>query len=550
MAESKGRRFWSDLALITLGSVMTFAAFPTAWSPDLNLFWLIWASHVPILWVLRDKSPRQAFKWGLVAGTLINAGGYYWIASMLQTFGQLPFPVAALGLLLHSLQLGLIWAVWAWMINRIGNTTSLGAEWSVPLVMVAVEFAMPRIFPAYMGNSQFSFPLVMQICDLFGVSAVTFLIYRVNAVGFLWLRARREGRQPPKRATWITAAMLGATFVYGGVQMYRYDAIAAEAAHLEVGLVEGDVGIFQRETMTKRRDHLLIQQNLSAELEQAGAELIVWPESSYRAQYLPRNATRFTPSKAPLVADWNEDVRRSTPYVDRYSPIRGFSTPLIFGSTALLKSSTPRWRGDGNQLPFNTAWLLDRDGTVRGTYDKIYRLVMGEYVPFAKHIPWVYDLIPAAGNLEAGTKTDVIEADLWPGKGPVRFGMLICYEGLLSGFTRRSYADQRPHMLVNITNDDWFGPTAERWLHLILTIPRAIEHRVPMVRATLTGVSMFVDPVGRLQGYTSPAEPERLQWSVPLMQSATVYQVIGDSFAWACLLLMLGFYGRGRWRRR
>ena len=71
-----------------------------------------------------------------------------------------------------------------------------------------------------------------------------------------------------------------------------------------------------------------------------------------------------------------------------------------------------------------------------------------------------------------------------------------------------------------------------------------------MVRATLTGVSTFVDPVGRLVSWTKPTEPERLLWSVPLMRSATVFQVIGDSFAWACLLLVLGFYSRGRWRRR
>ena len=114
----------------------------------------------------------------------------------------------------------------------------------------------------------------------------------------------------------------------------------------------------------------------------------------------------------------------------------------------------------------------------------------------------------------------------------------------------RPLGAQRPHVLFNLTNDDWFGVTAERWLHLILTIPRAIEHRVPLVRSTLTGVSTFVDANGRLISFTAPTEPETLRWGVPMMQSETIYQQIGESFPAACLLWVLVLYARGRWRRR
>ncbi|MCA9542242.1 MAG: hypothetical protein KC620_25270, partial [Myxococcales bacterium] len=171
MAESKAGRRLRDLFLITVAGVLTFAAFPTAWAPDLTFWPLIWFSHVPLFFVLKDKAPRAAFWWGLACGTIINAGGYYWIATLLETFGGLPLWVGLLGLLLHSLWLGLIWGLWAWFINRIGNTTSLGIEWSAPICMVALELAVPRIFPAYMGNSQYLFLPIMQIADLFGVMA-------------------------------------------------------------------------------------------------------------------------------------------------------------------------------------------------------------------------------------------------------------------------------------------------------------------------------------------------------------------------------------------
>ena len=85
-------------------------------------------------------------------------------------------------------------------------------------------------------------------------------------------------------------------------------------------------------------------------------------------------------------------------------------------------------------------------------------------------------------------------------------------------------------MLINLTNDDWFGKTAERYPHFALTVPRAIEHRVPFVRSTLTGVSAFVDANGRIINETTYHDPETLLWDVPLLSSQTIYQRIGDLF--------------------
>ncbi|MEE2789673.1 MAG: apolipoprotein N-acyltransferase [Myxococcota bacterium] len=534
-----------DLWWCLVAAVFTFAAFPTALAPDYSFWPLIWVSHIPLLWILKDKSPKQAFMWGLLCGTLINAGGYYWIASMLETFGQLPLPLALVGLALHSVQLGLIWALWAWLMNRVGNTTSMPIEWSAPIIMVAVEFMMPRIFPAYMGNSQYLFLPIMQIADLFGVTAITFLIYRVNAVLYLWLRSWLEGRSRPVKATWVTIAMMVLTCTYGLYRIYAVDAISASSTKLTVGIVEGDVGIFQEETQEKRRNHLLIQQRLSARLEAEGVDLIVWPESAYRRKILPRRAKKMGVSDRPLVDDYRQD--RATPEFDRSAPIRGFRTPLLFGGTSFEKSDAPRWEGDGLMTPRNSAFLLDRDGRVLDVYDKVYLLVFGEYVPFAKYIPFIYQWIPAAGDLEAGTRIKALTADVWD-KGPIRLGVLVCYEAILPAFVRR-FIPERPNIFVNLTNDDWFGKTAERYLHFLLTIPRAIEHRTPVVRATLTGVSGFVDPVGRVVKETKMTGAETLSWSVPVMQSQTVYQIVGDVFPWSCVGVTLFTFGWGRVRR-
>ena len=541
------RRAW-DLTLCALAAVMTFIAFPTALAPEWTFWPLLWVSHVPLLWLLRDKDPKQAFRWGLACGTLINAGGYYWIAEMLERFGHLPTPVAALGLALHSVYVGLMWGAWAWVNNRLANTTSLPVQWVAPLSMVTVELLTPRIFPAYMGNSQYLFTPIMQIVDVTGIYGVTFLLYRVNAVFFLWCRSLVEGRPQPRAATWSTAAMLAGALVYGFIRIAQIDAQAEAAPKLEVGLVEGDVGIFESETPDRARDHLLVQQRLSKALEDDGAQLIIWSESAYRMPEVPRHgAAQVGPSNVPLVADWREDKAKRTSYDDRMAPQRGFSTPLLYGSTSRAERPAPRFEGDTPDAYFNSVFLLDDGGRVQGRYDKNYLLIGGEYIPFSEYFPWIFKMIPAAGDMAAGTTLKALEADLW-GLGPVRIGVLVCYEGILPGFAR-GLAAERPHFIVNGTNDDWFGLTAERWLHFALTIPRAIEHRVPLLRPTLTGVSAVVDPTGRIVQHTAPTGVETLRAAVPLMQSQTVYQQVGDAFAWTCVALTFGALAFGRLRR-
>ena len=534
-----------SVSLATLTGILTFSAFPTAWFPEVNLYPLIWLSHVPLLWVLKDKGPRASFFWGWFAGTVINVGGYYWIAHMLGTFGGFPQPLAALGSLLHGAYLGLIWAFWAVVVNRITNTTSVGIEWAAPLAMVSIELLFPRIFPAAMGNSQFPFIYVMQVCDLFGVAAVTFLIYRVNAVLFLWFRAWAEQRTAPWRATKFTGVLLVLTLGYGGFRVHQVDAAAQNATTLHIGVVEGDVGIFEVETKPRIRDHLRIQQRLSKDLEARGVDLIVWSESSVRIGGYNRNKKKFPPVKGSLDLPYAKERKKSAKV--RRTPQRDFSTPLLFGTTSVGRRIEPRWEGDHLRKSYNSAFLLSDQGVLLGRYDKIELLAFGEYVPYVEHFPKFYEWVPAAGALERGTDVQPLT---FPFKdGQAKIGTLICYEGILPGFVQRMMV-HTPDILVNITNDDWFGKTAERYLHLALVIPRAIEQRRSVVRSTLTGVSAFIDPVGRLLSPTRMEAPEIIDWRAPLMSGTTLFQRGGYLFSSACALWLAGLLLTGFWRRR
>jgi len=537
--------------------VLTFMSFPNAWSPELNLWWMMWFSHVPFtLWLLapraRDgresESPRGArwaFWWSFLCGFIINTGGYYWIAELAQTFGHLPTPVSYLILALHSALLGCIWGGWGVAVRLL--SPRWGIAWVSPVAMVAFEHYMPRIFPAYMGDCQFPFLTVMQVTDLFGVSAVSFLLYRVNAELtqwlWAWLEARGEGAQESresqgapsgaarKRSALITAALMSLSLAYGAWRIPQVDAMTEAAPKLKVGVVESDVGIFSSEPLDKRRDHLIILQRLSAELVERGAELIIWAESSYHMPPFPSDLKQLYLSEVPLNASWREDQAEGVSRRDRVTPLRGFKAPLLMGGGAIERGA------DGApDRHYNTAWLISESGEILGRYDKIIRLVFGEYIPFGDVFPQFYTWLPSASNMTRGAE---IKSLTLPHKGrDVRLGVLICYEGILPGFAQELY-ETDPDLLINLTNDDWFGLSAERYLHFALALPRAIESRRAFVRSTLTGVSAVVDPVGRIVEWTRPEGEETILLDVPLMRPWTLYQVIGDALPMSAVALLL-----------
>jgi len=536
------------LLACTLTGVLTFMSFPNAWSPELNLWWMMWFSHVPFtLWLISPRAragveggprgARWAFWWSFLCGFIINTGGYYWIAELAQTFGHLPAPVSYLILFLHSALLGCIWGGWGVALRLL--STRYGLTLVSPLAMVAFEHFMPRIFPAYMGDCQFPFVTMMQVTDLLGISAVTFLLYRVNAELTVWIWAKRSlpsvmptpTLSERKRSALITVGLVTVSLLYGVIRIPQIDAMVAEAPKLKVGVVEPDVGIFASEPMDKRRDHLLILQRLSAELAEQGAELIVWAESSYHYPSFPGDLKQLPISTVPLVTSWREDQLNQTARVDRMTPLRGFKVPLLMGGGAVEPG------GEGARpRHYNTAWLINDDGAILGRYDKIIRLVFGEYIPFGDVFPQFYDWLPSASNM---TRGEGVKSLILPHKGQdVRIGVLICYEGILPGFAQDVY-ETDPDLLINLTNDDWFGLSAERYLHFALALPRAIESRRAFVRSTLTGVSAIVDPVGRIVEWTRPEGEETILMDVPLMRPWTLYQQLGSAFPWGALLWLV-----------
>ena len=248
--------------------------------------------------------------------------------------------------------------------------------------------------------------------------------------------------------------------------------------------------------------------NMSAEALTQEPDLVIWPESAY-----PYAVPTHQPSLL-LPAGVENDV------------------PWLIGGMAFED-------GDDGRRLFNSTWLLAPGRRVAGRYDKHVLLAFGEYVPMQRHLPFLGRISPAIGNFTPGegARTLVLPTG-------VSIGPLICYEDIMPEPARLAVR-HGAQVLVNLTNDMWFGPTRAPYQHRNAAAFRAVENRRSLVRVTNTGVTSVIDATGREQAALPIYQRGTLVHDVAVLQTPTVYQRFGDWFAWTCCLGAIGLPG---WR--
>ncbi|MGB0589557.1 MAG: apolipoprotein N-acyltransferase [Myxococcota bacterium] len=283
------RQTIQDLWWLIFGGCLTFVAFPFRTTPDSEIWPLAWVGLIPLLWRLRGVSRRRAFWYGAVYGLVVNFGGFWWMSGMFEEFGHLPAVVAWAITLLNAVYQGMMFAVFAAVVVWLGRKE---ARLPGPLVLasafVAVEYLYPMVFPWYLGNSQHPFRWFVQVADLGGVYGVSFLVVVGNALGLTVIE------RVSKRHIYLVQAGVGALLIvsaigYGATRLQAVDEAAERAPKMKIGMVEADIGIWEKEAKGLARNkraqtlhsNLLKHQSMSRDLAERGAELILWPESSY-----------------------------------------------------------------------------------------------------------------------------------------------------------------------------------------------------------------------------------------------------------------------------
>jgi apolipoprotein N-acyltransferase len=467
--------------------------------------WYLMAfSLVPLLVAVDGMSPRRAFLLGWLMGTVTNLGGYYWVVGMLERFSGFPLPLCILFTVLLCAYQGGTFAVFTLgvaLIRRRGWDPFVSGA----AVLVAVERLYPLLFPSFMANGLYVQPVLVQTAELFGVTFVTFLVAMLNFSLFHLWRLVRQGRIALRPTPLVATGVLWvASLVFGFVRMSTVDAKVDASEKMRVGVVQVNMGIFDKREDPREGLRRHREDSLGLEREE-NPELLVWPESSI---------VYTIPSEA-------ENLKRRT--------IGNVSTPTVFG--AVRSELAP----DRERI-FNTAFIVDGDGRKMGYYDKVYRLAFGEYLPLGDTFPILYEWSPNSGRFDRGTVRTPLPF------GEHRLGTLICYEDILPRYVNSlmNAVDPPPDILVNITNDAWFGRTTEPQIHLALATFRSVEQRRWLIRATNSGISAFVDPNGRITKTTPLMERASIVEDVTFSTTRTIYSRGGWLFDWAAIVLAVG----------
>ena len=227
------------------------------------------------------------------------------------------------------------------------------------------------------------------------------------------------------------------------------------------------------------------------------------------------------------------------------SPPPEFVPALPPGATLVFGARSFRGIPDGPDMKaFNSAFLIDSTGRVLGHYHKQVLLAFGEYIPFAPVLARVPFMPPIGEGFTRGAGPVTLDLP-----GGVKAAPLICYEDIMPELARRFVKEKGADLLVNLTNDAWFGDTVAARQHARLAQWRSIETRRTLVRVTNTGLTAVVNPKGEITAELPIFSPGVLKAKVEIMEGETPYVKYGDWFGWCVTIIALGVVG-WRWRRR
>lgn len=467
--------------------------------PPVSLFFLAYLALVPLFFALREGEGGHNFLMGFATGIVCYLGLVYWVVVAMNGYGGISVPFSVLTLLLLVLYMALFTGLFTWLVSYLKNRFLIPYYLSAPPVWIVLEYVRTVFltgFPwSFLAHSQYNFLPIVQVVSVTGTYFLSFLIVAVNVLVYQWLAERRF----PRAFGAGVVALVAACLVFGFARM----SAPIDGRTVKASIVQGNIR--QDVKFDEAYKNATISKYIDLTFAHSGdANLIVWPETAMPFIFLEDRASTV--------------IRR---------------VPVMLSRDLLLGTISR----DGRGWFYNTAYVIGKRGEMAGTYSKTHLVPFGEYTPLVSLFPFLGNISAATGDFRPGPSNDPITTDAG------RLGMLICYEGVFPRLTAETVR-RGAEVLVNITNDAWFGPTSAPYQHYAFYIFRAVETDRYLLRAANTGFSAIIDPRGRTMAKTGIFKEAVLNGEYKLRQGKTFYVRHGDyfvllSFLFICAIVVV-----------
>ena len=466
--------------------------------PSFSIVWVAYFCLAPLLYilVLRELTLKTAFWIAYLCGVLWYGATCFWIYHTMHIYGGLPQSVSVGIVVLFSLYLGLYHGVFglllAWIADRRSTRAAL---WSAPFLWVAIELARYHItgFPwDLLGTALVDNLGISPLARITGVYGLSFLLAAANAL-FAWAIYRRM------LFDFLLAVACTGAMLLAGTYHPQPDAAELHATLVQQNIPINPTASWTQDYFDRTMFELANLSRIPAE-QKSEPRLIIWPESP----------SPFYTSDEKF-RTWISTLARDQ------------KSYVIAGSLGA---------GPTAREIYNSALFIAPDGRIVDRYDKIRLVPFGEYVPYRSLLFFADKLTREVSEFSRGSERKVF--DLGAGKA----GVFICYESIFPDEVRQ-FARNGATVLVNISNDGWYGPYGAPGQHLNMARMRAIENDRWLLRSTNTGVTSSIDPRGRIVVRADRDVRVALTAPYSFVTTQTIYTRYGDVFAIACAIIAL-----------
>ena len=452
------------LVYCLLSALLILLSFPPGPAP-----YLAWIAHVPYFVLLAQLNMTQTVNYALIYGPLIWYICSWWFVVGVHTIGDVSYPLALAISILPSLVGSLPYILFSLCSRKLNLFTKNPNPLLAALLLTALTVFIPNFFAGNLAHTQYQNLQLIQIAGLAGVPALLLGINLTNCLVASAILAKSK-KTSALYLSLATTTFL-AIYLYGNYSLKNSDFKINNYTEIKIGLIQPNIPVTFQELpqfvdQADRNNNLDTAINLSRELVQSNPQidLLAWPE---------------IPLSFSIINQPNDFYKME-------ELLKSIAKPLLISafyySNEIINGAPPF---------YNSVHLLFDKIEGSPTYRKNILIPFGEYLPMENYLPWLRELLPSVRRYTAADEIKILELN-----AKVRIGTAICLEAVFPSHIENLVL-KGANIIINPTNDAYFGRTAGPWVHLALATFRAVEFGIPLVRVTNSGVSQVIDRNGK-----------------------------------------------------